>query len=167
MEPAEQLSDPISIGVVGAPHGVRGTVRVRPTGSGRHLREETNPVVNGERRRILRARETPKGPLVDFEGIHDREAAAALRGAPVLLDRAELDEPAEDEFYVGDLVGLKAVDGTGVPVGVVAETFETPAHEVLVVRGEDGEVLLPFTLEHVPDVDLEAGRLVIRLPEEA
>lgn len=166
MSPAERLSDPITIGVVGAPHGVRGTVRVRPTALGRHLREDASPFLNGVRHRILNTRKTPKGVLVDFAGVTSREAAAALRGAEVILDRSELDEPAEDEFYVGDLVGLEVVDGAGVSVGVVAETFETPAHEVLVVRGGGGEILVPFTLEHVPDVDLEAGRLVVRPPEE-
>jgi 16S rRNA processing protein RimM len=160
-------SDPVVIGVVVAPHGVRGTVRVRATGSGRHLREGVEPVVAGGRRRISRVRETPKGFLLDLEGIEDRPGAASLRGEELVLDRSELDAPVAGEFYVGDLVGLTAVSGAGEIVGTVRETFETAAHEVLVIHQEGATaVYVPFTLEHVPEVNLEASRLVVRPPEE-
>ena len=163
----EGTADPVVIGVVVAPHGVRGTVRVRATGSGRHLREGVEPVVAGGRRRISRVRETPRGFLLDLDGVEDRPGAASLRGAELVLDRSELDAPGEGEFYVGDLVGLTAVSDAGEIVGTVRETFETAAHEVLVIRrGEANAVYVPFTLEHVPDVDLEAARLVVRPPEE-
>ncbi|MDQ3238734.1 MAG: ribosome maturation factor RimM [Actinomycetota bacterium] len=167
----EDFSDPVVIGVIGAPHGVSGTVRVRPTGSGNHLREDIEPFVDGVRRRILRVRETPKGFLVDLEGFAGRPDAKSLRGKELFLDRSELDEPDEDEVYVSDLMGLRAVDESGNDIGAVAETFETPAHEILVVRGESEtgearEYYVPFTLEHVPEVDLDGGRIVIRVPEE-
>jgi 16S rRNA processing protein RimM len=158
-------SDPVVIGVVVAPHGVRGTVKVRATGSGRHLREGVEPVVAGRPRRISRVRETPKGFLIDLEGIEDRSGAAAFRGAELMLDRRELDAPQEGEFYVGDLVGLTAMSDAGEVVGTVAETFETSAHEILVVRNEGDVLFVPLTLEHVPEVDLDARRVVVRLPE--
>jgi len=166
VEEPNGLSDAVVIGVVAAPHGVRGTVRVKPPGSGRHLREGIEPIVKGERRRILAARETPKGFLVDLEGIGDRELAASLRGAEMLLDREDLDAPEADEFYLGDLVGLSVYDEAGTCLGSVADSFETPAHEVLVVRdGSAAEHYVPFTFEHVPTVDLEGGRIVVSLPE--
>lgn len=161
MEP----SDRVVIGVVAAPHGTRGTLRVRPTGSGRHLRVGIEPVVAGLRRRISDVRETPKGFLVDLDGIEDRSGAAALRGEGLVLDRGELDAPEEDEVYVDDLIGLVAVGDAGEMFGTVEETFETPAHEILVVRKEDDVLYVPFTLEHVPEVDLGAGRVVVRPPE--
>ncbi len=141
-------------------------MRVRPMGSGRHLREDIEPLVEGLRRRILRSRETPKGFLVDLEGVGSRMEAASLRGVELFLDRSELDAPEEDEFYAADLVGLAAVDESGEVLGNVAETFRTPAHEVLVVRGGGGAgtsegLYVPFTLEHVPIVDLEGKRVVV------
>ena len=160
-----EFSDPVVIGVVVAPHAARGTLRVRANGSGRHLREGVEPVVAGQRRRISRVRETPKGFLVDLEGVGDRSGAAALRGEELVLDRRELDVPEEGEFYVQDLVGLRAVSEAGEVFGTVAETFETPAHEVLVVRTEGAVLYVPFTLEHVPEVDLGTRRLVVRPPE--
>lgn len=153
------------IGFVSPPHGVRGTVRVKPAGDGRHLREGVEPFVGGERRRILSARPTNKGFLVDLEGVESREAAEALRSGELQLERFELDEPEEGEFYVEDLVGLMVFDESGNSIGAVSEVFETPAHEVVVVRSEHGESLVPFTLEHVPEVDVDSGRLVVRPPE--
>ena len=163
----ESPSDAVVIGVIVAPHGVRGTVRVRATGAGRHLREGVEPIVAGRPRRISRVRETPRGFLVDLEGVEGRSGAAAFRGEALLLNRADLDAPQEGEFYVADLVGLTAFDEGGEVVGAVEETFETPAHEVLVIRREGARALyVPFTLEHVPEMDLEAARLVVRPPEE-
>jgi 16S rRNA processing protein RimM len=165
-----EISDPVVIGRVGAPHGVRGTVRVRAAGSGRHLREGVEPFIEDRRRRILRSRATPKGFLVDLEGVGSRVEAAKLRGVDLVLDRPELDPPEEDEVYVNDLIGLEAVDEKGERLGAVTETFATPAHEVLIVRGDgagpDSETYVPFTLEHVPELDLASGRIVVRLPQE-
>ena len=157
--------DPVTIGTVVGTHGVRGTVRVRPTGTGEHLREGVNPSIAGAHRPIKGVRVTPKGFLLDLEGVADRRMAASLRGEALVLDRADLDSPEEGEFYVDDLVGLTAVGEAGAPLGEVAETFETAAHEVLVVRTPDGDVLVPFTMEHVPGVDLESGRVDVRPPE--
>lgn len=162
----EKLSDPVVIGFIGAPHGVRGTVRVRAAGEGQHLRRGVEPAINGFRRRILDVRATPKGYLVDLEGVADRSQAAELRGKELLLDRGELDKLDEDEFYVGDLIGMTAVDNTGDNRGVVEEVIATPAHEILVLRKADEELYVPFTLEHVPEVDLEDRRITVAPPQE-
>ncbi len=161
------LDDPIVIGVISAAHGVRGTIKVKAPGSGRHLRKGAEPVLNGERRRILASRQTPKGFLIDLEGIDDRVLAASLRGSELLLDRAELDTPDEEEFYVGDLVGLDVYDEAGTRIGSVFEVLETPAHEVLMVRDDEeaAEHYVPFTFRHVTAVAPEKGCVVVSLPE--
>ena len=165
--PPPSLADPVVIGTIAAPHGVEGALKVKAPGSGRHLRKGIEPVVKGERRRILAVRKTPKGFLVNLEGIGDRELAGSLHGTELLLDREELDVPDEEEFYVADLVGLEAYDAAGNHLGSVADIFETPAHEVLVVRDEaSAEHYLPFTFENVPSVDVEERRVVVNLPED-
>jgi 16S rRNA processing protein RimM len=163
-----RLLDPVAIGVVVAGHGVGGTLRVRAIGIGKHLRKGVEPVLAGARRRISAVRQTPKGFLVDVEGVGSREGANALKGEELVLDRAELDATEEGEFYVADLVGLTALDAAGKVIGTVEDTFETGAHEVLVVREDAGgnSLYVPFTREHVPDLDLEEGRVMVRPPEE-
>jgi len=142
-------------------------LRVRATGSGRHLREGIEPFVAGRRRRLVQVRQTPKGFLVDLEGVGRRSEADGLRGEDLMLERSELDAPEEDEFYIDDLVGLLAVDEDGEVLGTVEETFATPAHEVLVLRERKDAPAryVPFTRVHVPDVDLATGRLTVRPPE--
>lgn len=164
-EASPKIPDPVLIGVVTTHHGVRGTLRVKPIGSGLHLHEGVSPLVGNERRRILNSRPTPKGFLVDFEGVGSREDADAMRGMELFLDRSELDEPEEGEFYVSDLAGLEAFDEAGEKVGAVKETFETAAHEVLVIAAGDEELYVPFTMEHVPEVEIEAGRIVVAPPK--
>ncbi len=141
---------------------------MRPPGSGRHLRRGVEPIVDGERRRILASRPTPKGFLVDLEGVVDRYLAASLRGSKLILDREELDAPDEEEFYVGDLVGLEVYDKAGTHIGSVADVLETPAHEILFIRDDEDEPAehyVPFTHKHVPTVDPEGGHVVVDLPK--
>ena len=142
-------------------------MRVRAPGSGQHLRRGVEPVVNGKRHRILVSRQTPKGFLIDLEGIDSRDLAASLRGSELILDREELDAPDEEEFYVGDLLGLEVYGETGTYIGSVADMLDTPAHEILVVRNdeESTEHYVPFTHEHVPKIDLEGRCIVVNLPE--
>jgi 16S rRNA processing protein RimM len=161
----DPLVDPVVIGFIGPPHGVRGTVRVRPPGTGRHLREGLEPVVAGFRRRILASRRTPKGFLLDLQGVTDRAEAANLRGEEILLDRRELDDLEEDEFYVEDLVGVKVVVAGGETLGEVVEVLETPAYELLLVRNGEDESYIPFTRDHVPEMDLAKGYLLVRPSE--
>lgn len=162
----EKLTDPVIVGFIGAPHGVRGTVRVKAAGTGQHLRKDMAPLLNGARKRILNVHQTPKGYLVDLEGVNDRSQAAALGGEELLLDRSELDDLEEGEFYVGDLIGMTAADESGTSLGVVEEVIENPAHEILLIRNENEELYLPFTLEHVPRVDLKLRTLTVAPPVE-
>lgn len=159
--------DPVVIGIVASPHGVRGTVKVKDVGSGRHLREGIEPLVGGERRRILESRQTAKGFLLDLEGLTSREEAASVRGAELLLDRSELDEPDEDEYYVGDLIGLQALDPRGTPVGTVEDLLQNSGNELLIIQSVEGSSFyVPFTTEHVPAVDLAGGVVVVDPPRE-
>ena len=90
------------------------------------------PVVGGARRRISAARETPKGFLVDVEGVGSREAATLLKGEELLIDRGDLDLPRRVSSTWQ--TSSDRIDDAGEVVGVVSDSFETAAHEVLVVR---------------------------------
>ena len=93
----------------------------------------------------------------------DRTAAEGWVGAEVLAEREDLGEAEEGTFYWVDLVGLEVVTAAGVPVGKVTGLLETGAVDVLEVRGERGEVLIP--LAPYVEVDLELRRIVVDPPE--
>jgi len=106
-------------------------------------------------------RGTLDSPIVAFVGVDTRDQAEALRGYVLRVPASELPDLEDGEFYSFDLEGLEVRGFDGVRVGVVGEVLETPAHDLLsVVRDSGGEVLVPFTHEIVPTVDMEAGYLV-------
>jgi 16S rRNA processing protein RimM len=104
--------------------------------------------------------------LMRLEGIADRNAADALRGTLFLVDSGELPPiEAPDEFYDHQLEGLQVVTATGAVVGPVAEVLHTAAGELLSVRAEHGEVLVPFVSAIVTSVSLTDQTIVIDPPE--
>jgi 16S rRNA processing protein RimM len=112
------------------------------------------------------AREHSGRLLVRLDGVADRTAADAMRGTLFLVDSADLppiEEP--DEFYDHQLEGLQVVTTTGTPVGSVAEVLHTAAGELLSVRTEGGEVLVPFVSAIVTAVSLTDQTIEIDPPE--
>lgn len=105
-----------------------------------------------------------KGVIARLEGVEDREAATALLGAEVAVDRDELPPLEQGEFYWSDLIGLKVLNHRGEDMGVVVDLLETGAHDVLVVKGER-ERLIPFVQgQVVTAVEPQAG--IIRVDWE-
>lgn len=104
------------------------------------------------------------GYRVQFTGIADRNEADRWRNRYVLAPRAELPEPADDEIYLHDLVGLAVVLADGAPVGRVEAYYELP-HDILieVSRAQAGSVMIPYGF--VTEVDVDGGRLVVAPPE--
>jgi 16S rRNA processing protein RimM len=104
--------------------------------------------------------------LVRLEGVADRNAAESLKGTVFLVDTAEL-PPIEDpdEFYDHQLEGLQVVTTSGAVVGTVAEVLHTAAGELLAVRTDDGEVLVPFVGAIVTSVSLAEQRIEIDPPD--
>lgn len=108
----------------------------------------------------------PRGWLVSFAGIGERGRADELTGARVLVFRADLEPPAEGEYFQGDLIGLAVVNEEGAPLGTLEEIWNNGPAPTLVIRRSDGEeILAPFADDFVREVDLERGRLVLRPPE--
>ncbi|GAA2104149.1 ribosome maturation factor RimM [Streptomyces albiaxialis] len=104
--------------------------------------------------------------LLRFEGVRDRTAAEALRNT-LLVAEVDPEERPEDpeEFYDHQLADLDVVTRDGTSVGRIEEVAHPPGQDLLVVRREGGgEVLIPFVTEIVPEVDLEAQRVVIDPP---
>jgi len=109
----------------------------------------------------------PGEAVISFAGIASRSAAEALKGVQLFVARAALPETGEDEFYHADLIGLPAFDSEGRLVGKVAAIHNFGAGDVIEIERPDGdEVLLAFTRETVPEIDLKAGRIKIAVPEE-
>jgi len=104
--------------------------------------------------------------VLKLEGVSTIDEAERLRGLELRISEGELDPLPEGSYYHHHLTGLRVVDGGGAALGFVEEVMETGGEtKVLVVRGADGETLLPFASPFVKTVDLAGGRIVVERPE--
>jgi 16S rRNA processing protein RimM len=162
---SDESSALIELGIVGAPFGVRGWVKLRShTDPPERLldhRELQLGVGGGWRAFRIESSGRSGGQLtVKLNGIDDRDQAQTLRGAPVCVPRSELPQRDERDFYRADLVGCEVVNLAGVRLGVVQYFVETPAHALMVVRGEQ-EFWVPAVPQHLRRVDLRARQVVV------
>lgn len=159
------MSNParVVVGRVSGVFGVRGWVKVH---------SYTEPRVNvlgygpwwlsrpdGPARRytVTEGREHGKTVVAHLEGVDDREAAVALMDRTIEVERDRLPAAAPGEYYWADLENLRVRTRDGVELGRVDYMLATPAHDVMVIRG-DRERLVPFVQgEYVHRVDLDAG----------
>ncbi len=157
----------VLVGVVGAPQGVKGELRLKSyTGEPRDI-GAYGPLSSEDGRRTLVIQSLR--PLKDdmlvarVEGVNDRDAAAALTNTKLYVDRSRLPPPEPDEFYHIDLIGLRAENEDGAVLGRVKGIENHGAGDIMeIVPSTGGETLLvPFTLAFVPTIDFEAGRLVV------
>lgn len=163
----------LTVGRVLRPHGVRGEVVVdvrtdepeQRYAVGNELVAEPSPGGEGVLR--VAAQRPHQGRLiVSFDGVADRDAAEALRGALLQVDSDAVSPPEDaDEFHDHQLIGLAVITAAGDPVGELVRIEHAPGAELLVVaRPEGGTALVPFVTALVPEVNLSAGRLVIDPP---
>ena len=121
--------------------------------------------------RALLAGRVHSGVVVaHLEGIDDRDAALAIRGAEIGVARAAMPPLRDDEFYWTDLIGFAVVNRDGVALGQVAGVQEFGAHPVLRVapggEARQAERLIPFVPAHVDRVDKAAGRIDVDWPQD-
>jgi len=161
----------IELGIVGAPFGVRGWVKLRSyTEPPDRLLEHRSVQLRlggAWRAYQIEASGRSGGQLtVKLVGVEDRDEAQALRGAPIGVPRSAL--PARDakDFYRADLIGCEVVNLKGVRLGVVQHFVEIPAHALMVVRGEQ-EYWVPAVPQHLRRVDLQARQVVVDWDEGA
>ena len=103
--------------------------------------------------------------IVRFNGIADRNAADALRGAQLYVPRASLPPPEAGEFYHADLIGLRAEDEKGALLGTVRALHNFGAGDVVEIEFANGATeFIPFTDANGPIIEIAAGRMVVVPP---
>lgn len=142
----------IEAGRVGRPHGLDGSFYV--TGARPRLLGEGAALwVDGTPARIVRRAGVEQRPIVRLEGVDGREAAEALRGQTLSVERSHAPALEQNEWWAADLQGCAVVDGTRT-VGIVRGLLELPSCEALEVEPQDGETLLvPMVRDAIRRVD--------------
>ena len=166
--PAGPEPDGLIVGLIRAPHGVRGEVNVDPrsdapdrfrAGATLHC-DGIGPI------RISSVRGLAERPVVRFDGYATRPQAETLQGRFLRVTRDEARRAASGAYLWADLIGLRAVGPDGSVIGLVREVLRAGETDVLVL-GRDGaaDLLVPAIASVVRAVDLAAGRIVI-VPQE-
>jgi 16S rRNA processing protein RimM len=152
------------VGTIGRAHGIKGEVSVhvrtdepqRRFAVGAVLRSTRGPLT------VATTRWHQSRLLVRFEEIPDRTAAELLRGSELRIDAPVGERPSDpEEFYDHQLVGLRVESAEGEHLGEVSDVLHLPAQDLLVVARDGDERLVPFVAELVPDIDVDAGRVVV------
>jgi 16S rRNA processing protein RimM len=164
--PARQLqqsdnSEPMVImGRVASAFGIRGWVKIQP------FSEYVDSLLdyktwylgheNGPWRKVdvVQAETHDKTLAVQFPDCPDRNASEKLKGLLIAVPRSSLPVQDEGEYYWADLIGLTVVNEAGETLGVVAELLDTGANDVLIVRGNGPDVLVPFLTSVIKQVDM-------------
>lgn len=152
----------VEIGRVGRPHGLDGSFYVAaPEDDALTVGRRVD--IAGTPAEIERRAGTAAKPIVRLSGCTSRDAAEALRGTPLMVDRSELPALSDGEFWADDLIECTVSDGA-IVVGTVARLLGLPSCEVIEVRRDGGDPLLvPLVSDAVRSIDLEARRVDVDL----
>lgn len=154
----------VPLGQISGVHGVRGWVKIHSLTEPREAIFDYQPWLLGEALkpvRIIEGKRHGHRLIARIEGVDDREAAEELVELPIAVDRDQMPEAEEGQYYWTDLVGLTVRLEDGRELGTVERLLATGANDVLVVRGER-ERLIPFvTGQYVKRVDLDDGVIVV------
>jgi 16S rRNA processing protein RimM len=154
----------ILVGEIGRPHGVRGLVKLRSFTADPAAIADYGPLTDEAGVQRFGITLLAEG-LARVEGVADRDAAARLTGTLLYAERDRLPPPEEEEYYLADLIGLRAETEAGEGLGPVRAVEDHGAGAFLVLEGPP-ERMVPFTRAAVPVIDLAGGRVVVVLPEE-
>ena len=161
----------ICVAQIGAPHGVRGEVKLRSFTAEPAAVADYGPLESedGTQRFAIEALRPAKDHLVArLSGVRDRDAAERLTNTRLYVARERLPPPAPDEFYHADLIGLRAESRDGAELATIVGIHDFGAGDLLELRplGASRTVLMPFTAVTVPVVDIAGGRIVIDPPQD-
>lgn len=163
------MEEMLRVGVITTTHGVRGEVKVYPTtdDAERFLELEEIWLDTGKERLPLKIQNVKffkNMVILKFEGYDDINAVQAWRQKDLLVTREQAVELQEDEYFIGDLIGLHVEDEEVNALGVLRDVLETGANDVyLVSRPGEKDLMLPAIKECIREVDLEAGIMRVRV----
>jgi len=160
----------ICVARIGAPHGVRGAVRLWSFTADPFAVTDYGPLSTKDGARsfeIATVRAAKDHLVVTLKGVTSRDEAERLNGIELYVPRDRLPPTEDDEYYHADLIGLAAVTAAGEPLGKVVAIHNFGAGDIIEIAPPSGPtLLLPFTNAVVPTIDLAGGRVIIEPPDE-
>lgn len=163
------MSNPVFLGQVVRPHGVRGGLKIKVSDE-RPDRFQAGQAVllkgprekgEGQTFQVKSYSEEGLFGILYLEDCQSLDQAETLRGFSLYVDRTDLPDLPRDRFYILDLEGLDVVNEEGLDRGRVESVISTWANDVLSLRYQGREVLIPFVKAFIREVDLDRQQIVI------
>jgi 16S rRNA processing protein RimM len=160
----DEQQDWMLVGVVAAPVGVRGEVKIDLYTDFPDRFTQLTEIYVGDGHRPMRlagSRRHAGRVALRFVDVPDRDAADALRGQPLYIPRSQAMPLPEGHYYHDQIIGLRAVSTAGEDLGVIEAILPTGSNDVYVARDGTRELLIPAIRDVVRDIDLDAGTLTV------
>lgn len=103
--------------------------------------------------------------ICTLKEVQDRNKAEELLPFKIYIDRSEMPELDDDEFYLNDLIGMDAINSEGKRVGKVLRFYSNGAQDIVVIRTHNDVVELPLIEQFFPLIDLENNCVTVNFPE--
>ncbi|MBV1865592.1 MAG: ribosome maturation factor RimM [Rhodobacteraceae bacterium] len=162
-------STKICVGAIMGSFGVKGEVRLKSFCAEPSDIASYGPLSNEDGSQSFElklSRPVKTGFAARIKDVRYKDQADALKGVRLFVSRDVLPSLPDDEFYHSDLNGMNVVDTGGAIIGRIKAVLNHGASDLLEVTGPNlkGGILIPFTLDVVPTVDLQARRVIVDLP---
>lgn len=163
------MSNPVFLGQVVRPHGVRGGLKIKVSDE-RPDRFQAGQAVllkgprekgEGQTFQVKSYSEEGLFGILYLEDCQSLDQAETLRGFSLYVDRTDLPDLPQDRFYILDLEGLDVVNEEGLDRGRVESVLSTWANDVLALRYQGREILIPFVKAFIREIDLDRRQIVI------
>ena len=163
------MEDLLQVGVITTTHGVRGEVKVFPTTDDANRFKKLKKVIldTGKEQldlEITQVKFFKNLVILKFKGIDNINDIEKYKGKSLYVTRENAVKLKKNEYFIADLIGLKAVSEDGTELGKITDVLQTGANDVYVIKktGEE-DLLLPAIKDCVKEVDIEGGKMVVHV----
>ena len=159
-----------TLGKIVKAHGIRGEVQIYPYSEELSLFDHRDILVqdllgNKVPKKVAKVRVKCKRTIfLSLKGIDDRSQAEALVGMEILMERSQLPPSPPGDYYWDEIEGISVMTIRGEKLGVLSDLLSTNAHDIYVVKGDRGEILVPAIRQMVKEIDTDRGIMVVDLP---
>ena len=154
------------VGRILAPWGIKGDLKIEVlTDFPERFTPKQKVYINGCAMTIERSRQHKRNIILKLAAVDSIEAVEKLRGRYLEIPHTQAHPLAEGQYYRFQIIGLEVWTTEGELLGVITDIQPTGSNDVYVVRGQDGEFLIPAIEDVVKSVDLEKGRMIIEVIE--
>lgn len=165
------MSTLVAIGIIRAPHGIRGRLKVEPLTDDPARFTKLRSVIVAQPDSKVAATEyeiekvafQPKCVLLELRGVGSREAADALRGAKLLIPEEDVPPAGENSYYFYQLEGMRVETSEGTLLGTLDFITRTGSNDIYVIAPPGGgeQILIPAVKQAIISVELESKLMVV------